>query len=106
MKWFIMILHDWTIGITPRFLRDIAREELARPFDWYCTATLTAEIVLMSFWSSLYSEFTLGWFAHLIAGVISGTIIYIITRTLGRWVVEKLEDKIPFLKRKADERKP
>lgn len=106
MKWFIMFVYDWVINLTPKFLRQIAAEELARPFDWYCTATLTVEIVLMSFWSSLYGEFNLGWFVHLIAGVISGLIVYIISRTLGRWVVEKLEDKIPFLKRKNDERKP
>ena len=81
-------------------------EELARPFDWYCTATLTAEIVAMSFWSSLYSEFTLGWFAHLIAGIISGILVYIFTRTLGRWAVTKIENKFTWLKPKDDERKP
>lgn len=105
MKWFIMFAHDWTLSLTPKFLRQIATEELARPFDLHCTAVLTFEIVLMSFWSSLYGEFNLGWFVHLIAGVISGVVVYVVSRTLGRWLVEKLEVKFKFLKSKNDERK-
>jgi membrane associated rhomboid family serine protease len=96
-----LILH-----ITPKFLREIALEELSRPFDWYCTATLTAEIIAMSFWSMLYTEFSMGWLVHLIGGIVSGVLVYIFSRTLGRWAVIKIENRFTWLKCKDDERKP
>jgi len=79
--------------------KDIAIEELAKPFDLKCMIEQGGYNVLMTFWAAWGDEFSGDKLAHMFHGLVWGIVLYVLVRLFGNWIVYNLHEKFPALKK-------